>query len=334
MLLALAPCLNFKLHNSIAWFVLITEFTWQSSIPKEKQLSTTRPFYRRLAFKFGLHQVFPVAPCCFQCSRHQRTSSHCWMLSSWIWMRDPYLCNSFWHSLATLVNSRDVWKLQGLLHPTSTKAVDELLPVVRDLQAIVSFFSSHLLKICEHFHGFWWILIWKTTQSPGKHRWDPKPTTFVRCWSDCWVRTWDIWTLSFSCHASLQKDTWLVTCTDVSDRWLVTLNGMRVGTLTCQSWCKQAESSNDAAANLRWCTVICHFGWWESWEILRYWNAQKMYHDSCLVFWNKASDHINEDQSRQLALDVEQAGAHEPLHSARSRYFEALQRWNMDLLWW
>ena len=155
----------------------------------------------------------------FQLSRHQRTSSHCWMLSSWIWTRGSLA--------ATATHFATAWHcfVQGLLHPTSTKAVDELLPVVRDLQAICLFF---FVSFAEDFVKIRWFLSVLSQNSsiclaffcgaPGKYRqntqkkmaplrpstrkkqqfpwwktarwgWDSKPATFVRCWSDCWVRT-------------------------------------------------------------------------------------------------------------------------------------------------
>ena len=85
----------------------------------------------------------------FQLSRHQRTSSHCWMLSSWIWTRGSLA--------ATATHFATAWHcfVQGLLHPTSTKAVDELLPVVRDLQAICLFF---FVSFAEDFVKIRWFL--------------------------------------------------------------------------------------------------------------------------------------------------------------------------------
>ena len=57
-----------------------------------------------------------------------------------------------WHCFvhaSLFLNFVTLENYRGLLHPTSTKAVDELLPVVRDLQAICFFFSfsSPLRKI-------------------------------------------------------------------------------------------------------------------------------------------------------------------------------------------
>lgn len=179
---------------------------------------------------------------CFQLSRHQRTSSHCWMLSSWIWTRGSLAdtatrLGTAWHcfvhaslflNFVTLENYRGcfiqprlrqwmsyspwcvICRLFVFLFPSPLRKIlwkfDDSCRFSQKLLNLLAFFCGPPGKYRPNTQK---KMAKRTTNSPLGQRknsttgipfpldftaqswgWDSKPTTFVRCWSDCWVRTW------------------------------------------------------------------------------------------------------------------------------------------------
>lgn len=236
--------------------------------PPKKSNSATLPFQVFSTNEMRAPDSF--FPFCFQLSRHQRTSSHCWMLSSWIWTRGSladtatrfgtawhcvqYMLHFFWISWRLKMTGGGACFIQPRLR--QWMSCSPWCVICRQFVCLFSFFFSLL---CGRFCDNSMILVdWKqkTPQSAcisfvvarqvsSKHPeeknknappllrnyvrrsekfthgdsvnwefhggqtwgWDSKPATFVRCWSDCWVRTWavDFGYKEFILGNSLQK---------------------------------------------------------------------------------------------------------------------------------